>query len=85
MGLLERVGACQMGAITVSYTHLDVYKRQLQAYGAADWRDAAEICKGFTVRYPGADADAERQPWCGDVKRLSLIHIFYADYTVLAV
>ena len=41
----------------------------LQAYGAADWRDAAEICKGFTVRYPGADADAERQPWCGDVKR----------------
>lgn len=41
----------------------------LQAYGAADRRDAAEICKGFAVRYPGADADAERQPWCGDVKR----------------
>ena len=38
-------------------------------HGASDQRQASEVCQCKALRYPGADADAERQPWCGDVKR----------------
>ena len=60
----ETGGAVLRGINTVSYTHLDVYKRQ--AFGGE------EQC-----RIPGCDGEAQRLLRAGSqlVKFLSLIHI----------
>ena len=71
--------------MSVSYTHLDVYKRQRAAViGGADATSNVRAGKIFGIPVSGTHAHALVQAYGNDYdafKALSLIHIFSQDIT----
>ena len=50
-----------MSFVPVSYTHLDVYKRQVVSYEKlGDWDNAKEKVSEYNEQYPG-DSKAEKE------------------------
>ena len=76
--LVERLGrATAVGPIPVSYTHLDVYKRQdlILAYSKESVTDCKRTKAMLYQLGFGEVQEAEVSNYLGDVKKLSLIHI----------
>ena len=64
---------CNQWVAAVSYTHLDVYKRQVQTHASIRKNFLEETCEALEAI--DADDAAMMREELGDVLMLSLIHI----------
>ena len=67
--------AAQTARQAVSYTHLDVYKRQVQVHGTGAGLALLDVVQGLARACVGHASTGVGGQGGGDVQELSLIHI----------